>query len=112
MKLGEFIFATRRTWQPACADLLTDRTADIAHAAMGLAGEAGEVLDLIKKQVFTPIRLEQKGVDFYDTFEEEMGDVIYYWARLCDIIGLDPEEVMAATMAKLDKRWKQKEEAA
>jgi NTP pyrophosphatase (non-canonical NTP hydrolase) len=70
---------------------------DIYIASMGLAGETGEVMELLKK------RVRDRTFD-QANLKKELGDVIYYWARLCNMFGLRPSEVLAANKEKLESR--------
>lgn len=67
--------------------------------AIGLAGEAGEVAEHIKKGVF-----HQHGVDV-DKMKKELGDVLWYVAALCTKMGISMDEVMALNVAKLKERY-------
>ena len=109
-KLNEFLFATRSTWVDAGDMHMWPPTKNLLHAALGLAGEAGEVIDIIKKDVFTPARLAAKGIDADVAIKEELGDVLYYWCRICDICGYDPDEIMGDTLDKLCARYNKEPE--
>lgn len=67
--------------------------------AMGLAGEAGEVANHLKKGI-----LHRHGIDHADLFEE-LGDVAWYLAAVCTKLGFDLGEVMAYNVEKLKKRF-------
>lgn len=67
--------------------------------ALGLAGEAGEVADTIKKAVFHRHTLNR------DELIKELGDVLWYVAALCTKIGVDMSEVMDRNIAKLRARY-------
>ena len=67
--------------------------------ALGLAGEAGEVVDAIKKWSFQGHVLDQKAVLL------ELGDVLWYLALIGSVFGWALEEVVAANVAKLRKRY-------
>jgi NTP pyrophosphatase (non-canonical NTP hydrolase) len=71
----------------------------LAWNALGLAGEAGEVADLIKKAVY-----HQHGVD-KDKLTKELGDVLWYLAALASVLGLTLEQVAEANIAKLRRRY-------
>jgi NTP pyrophosphatase (non-canonical NTP hydrolase) len=71
----------------------------IAWNALGLAGEAGEVADLIKKGIF-----HQKGLD-KENLKKELGDVLWYLTALCSDLGLSLEEVMQHNIKKLKARY-------
>lgn len=66
------------------------------HAAMGLAGEAGELLELVKKEWFKP------GHKFdFDAYASELGDCLYYLAILAHGVGLTLDELSRLNAAKL-----------
>lgn len=67
--------------------------------ALGLAGEAGEVADTIKKAVF-----HQHGVD-RDELIKELGDVLWYVAALCTKLDVSLAEVMTRNIEKLKRRY-------
>lgn len=71
----------------------------IANGAMGLCGESGEVIDLIKKWAFQGHTLHKQDI------EEELGDVLWYAAILCEGIGTTMEKVMQKNIDKLKKRY-------
>ncbi len=64
---------------------------------MGLTSEAGEVAGKIKKQI------RDGGVEVMGTIDE-IGDVFWYLARLCDELGFDAEDVLQRNWAKLSDR--------
>ena len=67
--------------------------------ALGLAGESGEVADLIKKGI-------GHGHDVpLDKLTSELGDVLWYVAAVAKCYGLTLEEVAAYNVAKLRKRY-------
>jgi NTP pyrophosphatase (non-canonical NTP hydrolase) len=68
-------------------------------SAMGLAGEAGEVVDLLKKHHFHGHDLD------CDKLADELGDVLWYVADLCKTHGLDMGAVMARNLDKLARRY-------
>jgi len=82
---------------------LYPEAAKIIYPALGLAGEAGEVANQVKKILrdnageLTPER-RAKIID-------ELGDVLWYAAALATDIGISLEEVAAENLAKLAKRY-------
>lgn len=78
---------------------ISDNDLSLAWNALGLAGEAGEVADLVKKSVF-----HQKGLKLEDLVKE-LGDVLWYIAAICSCTGLNIEDVMSANIAKLRERY-------
>lgn len=69
------------------------------HAAMGVAGEAGEVLDLIKKTW-----AYNKDLDI-EKLVEELGDLEFYLEALRQDLGISRKGVLTANQAKLAKRY-------
>lgn len=67
--------------------------------ALGLAGEAGEVADTIKKAVF-----HRHGLD-RDVVIKELGDVLWYVAALATKLGVSLEDVAQRNVAKLRERY-------
>lgn len=67
--------------------------------ALGLAGEAGEVADLVKKGVF-----HRHGLDV-TKLEKEIGDVCWYLAALCTTLHLSLSDIMVANIEKLMVRY-------
>lgn len=71
----------------------------LAISAIGLSGEAGEVSDHIKKYLVSGKSIPRQ------KFIEEMGDQLHYWAHLCHVAGIDPQEIIAYNVNKLTLRY-------
>jgi NTP pyrophosphatase (non-canonical NTP hydrolase) len=71
----------------------------IVWTAIGLAGEAGEVAEHIKKGIF-----HQHGLDV-ETLKSELGDVLWYIAALCTQCHLDMSDIMHQNIEKLNRRY-------
>ena len=67
--------------------------------AMGLAGESGEVVDLIKKVHFAGHPLDIVKV------KDELGDVMWYIALLCHTLDFSLEDLRAGNVAKMHIRY-------
>lgn len=67
----------------------------VLHATLGLAGEAGETADLIKKWAYKPGR---RGLD---EMKDELADVLYYVAVLSALCGFSFDEMAAHLRVKL-----------
>lgn len=67
--------------------------------ALGVGGEAGEVLEIIKKG-----NRPGKTVDV-EHLKEEIGDVLWYLANLADYYDLDLEEIAMSNIEKLALRY-------
>ncbi len=80
-----------------------NRGNSIVYPAMGLAGEAGEVANEVKKY----IRDDRHRLTIERKFKiiEEMGDVLWYLGALSFEIGTTLEEVAKVNLAKLSKRY-------
>jgi NTP pyrophosphatase (non-canonical NTP hydrolase) len=77
---------------------LTDQQ-HLANMAMGLAGEAGEVVDLLKKDLFHGKPADAERV------EDELGDVLWYLDGLAEYFCLSLQEVADGNVAKLKARY-------
>jgi len=74
--------------------------------ALGLAGEAGEVADVIKKGIRDHNTL---GFDFNQAaLLLELGDVLWYLVGLADSFGWTLEDIMQANFDKIESRRAQK----
>lgn len=78
---------------------LDTRQAQLLHAAMGLATEAAELLDVVKRQLFYGKPLDGTNL------VEEIGDLYWYLAALFDATDIAPEECRARNIAKLRVRY-------
>jgi NTP pyrophosphatase (non-canonical NTP hydrolase) len=99
MDAAEYQNQAARTLIDAPEKPLTDLEAMAVWNALGLAGEAGEVADLVKKAVFHGHPIELPGL------AEELGDVLWYVAALCSKFDLDLSEIMRANIEKLRLRY-------
>ncbi len=71
----------------------------LLHVTLGLAGEAGEFADQIKKHVFYGTPLDVVNL------EEELGDLFWYAAIACDELGVDFNKIQERNIAKLRVRF-------
>lgn len=71
---------------------------------MGIAGEAGEVVEKWKKAI--AYRQGEFDAEQWNDFVKELGDVVWYIAVLADSLGLSLEEVMQMNVKKLADRQK------
>ena len=74
-------------------------TEHVLMAAMGCAGEGGEVVDLVKK-----FRFHGKPFDA-ERLIEEIGDVLWYVADMASALGVSLSDVAAYNVKKLDARY-------
>jgi len=93
MELNEYQKLAERTMQEALPmELLT-------NAALGLSGEAGEVADHLKKNLFQNHPLSQEHL------KEELGDVLWYIAQGAKALDTTIEEIATNNIAKLKERY-------
>ena len=72
---------------------------DLLHPIIGLGGEAGELLNLIKKDLF------KSGCSIsFDEYLDELGDVLYYVSIVAYQLGVTLEELSLMNYAKLTER--------
>lgn len=71
----------------------------IVNAALGIAGEGGEVADIIKKHIFQGHELDREHV------AKELGDVLWYIALGAHSIGYSLEQIMEMNVEKLRNRY-------
>lgn len=72
---------------------------DATHAALGIGGEAGEILDHVKKVVFNHRAMDREHLI------AELGDLIWYCNLLIEALGTSWSEVLEANIAKLEARY-------
>lgn len=75
------------------------RYLDMLHAAVGLAGESGEILENIKKATWQGHELD------YTRLFKELGDVLFYFQALCNEIGTTPTNIKYGNIDKLLDRY-------
>jgi len=81
------------------AQEITGPDAHTLHMAVGVSGEAGELLDAIKKAVIYRKPLDRENVI------EELGDLEFYMEGLRQGLGITREETLDANIAKLGVRY-------
>jgi NTP pyrophosphatase (non-canonical NTP hydrolase) len=70
--------------------------------AIGISAEGGEFMEIVKKCVF-----QGKPMDDDTKFhaKRELGDIMWYWINSCRALGLDPNDVIAENVRKLEARY-------
>jgi len=94
MSANEYQFLTRRT-----AGVHKDPAIGLVNWSMGLAGETGEVVDYLKKCVFHGHDLDK------EKLTKELGDVLWYLARIADDCSISLEQIMIENIEKLKRRY-------
>jgi NTP pyrophosphatase (non-canonical NTP hydrolase) len=70
--------------------------------SIGLTAEAGELIEIVKKMLFQGKPLTQENL-FH--MKRELGDIMWYWINTCRALDLDPNEVIAENVRKLEARY-------
>ena len=70
--------------------------------AVGLNSEAGELIEIVKKMLFQGKPLNEEN---HFHLKRELGDIIWYWINTCRALDLDPNEVIAENVKKLESRY-------
>lgn len=91
------------TWQPPAYKPKHLIDEPILNAAMGIAGEAGEVADLIKKMYF-PSKQADEVIDFDHKLCDELGDLLYYITVLGNLLDIPLERMARYNVKKLESR--------
>jgi NTP pyrophosphatase (non-canonical NTP hydrolase) len=71
-------------------------------AGIGLASEGGEFDEIVKKIMFQGKEYNEDNI-FH--MKRELGDIIWYWAQACLALNLDPNEIIAENVRKLESRY-------
>ena len=71
-------------------------------AAIGLAAETGEFAEIPKKMLFQGKPVNEENI-FH--MKRELGDIMWYWINACRALNLDPNDVIAENVRKLEARY-------
>ncbi len=82
--------------QMRCNDKIIVR---LLHGVIGISTEAGELLDAFKKYIYYNKELD------YVNIKEELGDILWYIAIVCDELDLSFEEIAKVNIKKLKQRY-------
>lgn len=75
------------------------RGVNLIHMILGISGEAGELVDAVKKHTIYGRELDVQNVI------EELGDLEFYMEGLRQELGLSREDILDANIKKLQKRY-------
>ena len=73
----------------------------LINGVMGLCGESGEAIDIVKKWLAQGHDLDR------EKLAKELGDIAWYLAETAYALDLPLEEILAANIEKLKKRYPQ-----
>ena len=71
----------------------------LINGVMGLCGESGEVIDLVKKPLSQGHPLDREAL------AKELGDVAWYLAETAYVLGYPLEEIFRMNLEKLSARY-------
>ena len=94
MTINEYQKLAMTTLNPA----LSDKDV-LINGVMGLCGESGEAIDIVKKWLAQGHELDK------EKLAKELGDICWYLAETATALGLSLEDIMAANLEKLRKRY-------
>jgi NTP pyrophosphatase (non-canonical NTP hydrolase) len=89
-------------YQNQAAEFAFYKNDDLSYCALGITGEGGEIADHIKKMI-----RDDKNVltdDRKDHLLKELGDVMWYVARMAGKLGYSLNDVAKANIVKLQDR--------
>lgn len=85
-------------YQHACMRTVTEEFT-LANAGLGLAGECGETVDILKKHLYHGHDLDRKEL------VKELGDCSWYLAVIAKMCDISLSEVFETNIDKLMKRY-------
>lgn len=94
MKANEYQKLAMKTLNPAL-----DKKDVLINGVMGLCGESGEAIDIVKKHLAQGHELDREHLI------KELGDIAWYLAETATALDVDLETVLELNIAKLKERY-------
>ena len=94
MEVNEYQKLAMTTLNPAL-----DKRDILINSVMGLCGESGEAIDIVKKWMAQGHELDR------ERLAKELGDIAWYLAEAATALDLSLEEILQANIEKLKKRY-------
>ena len=94
MTVNEYQRLAMTTLNPAL-----DRKEVLINSVMGLCGESGEAIDIVKKWLAQGHELDKARL------AKELGDVAWYLAEAATALDIPLEEILQGNLEKLKKRY-------
>ena len=94
MTVNEYQRLAMTTLNPAL-----DKKDVLINGVMGLCGESGEAIDIVKKWLAQGHELDK------EKLAKELGDIAWYLAETATALDLNLEDVFEANIEKLKKRY-------
>ncbi len=96
MTINEYQQLAMRTLNPSL-----DKKDVLINGVMGLCGESGEAIDIVKKHLAQGHELDRAALI------KELGDIAWYLAETAYALDVPLEDVLEGNIAKLRKRYPQ-----
>lgn len=94
MTINEYQQLAMTTLNPAL-----DKKDILINGVMGLCGESGEAIDIVKKHLAQGHELDREALI------KELGDIAWYLAETATVLDISLEEVLVRNIEKLKKRY-------
>ena len=94
MDINEYQRRAMATLNPAL-----DKRDVLINGVMGLCGESGEAIDIVKKHLAQGHALDTQRL------AKELGDVAWYLAETASAIGYELQDILLMNLEKLQKRY-------
>ena len=94
MTINEYQKFAMTTLNPAL-----DKKDVLINGVMGLCGESGEAIDIVKKWLAQGHELDK------EKLAKELGDIAWYLAETATALDLNLEDIFEANIEKLKKRY-------
>lgn len=76
-----------------------DKKDILINGVMGLCGESGEVIDIVKKHLAQGHELDKEKI------VKELGDVAWYIAEIATVLDVELEDILTQNIDKLKARY-------
>ena len=76
--------------------------ATLLTGAVGISAEGGEFMEIVKKCIFQGKPMSEE-TQFHA--KRELGDIMWYWVNSCRALNIDPNDVIAENVRKLEARY-------
>ena len=94
MTINEYQTLAMRTVNPEL-----DKDQMLINSVMGLCGESGEAIDIVKKWYAHGPELDREHL------KKELGDIAWYLAEAATALDLELEDILEANIDKLKRRY-------
>ena len=94
MEINEYQRLAMKTLNPAL-----DKRDILINSVMGLCGESGEAIDIVKKWMAQGHALDR------ERLAKELGDIAWYLAEAATALDIELSEVLERNIEKLKKRY-------